>query len=290
MNPVIQLKKPTPAILIVLACFGLSPMAHALLPPPPPDGGYPNNNTAEGAAALFNVTTGVSNTAIGGQALFSNTNGSQHGQWNCALSSNTNGNQNTASGQAALSSNTTGSFNTANGVAALVQNTTGFGNTANGGWALQDNIIGQDNTAIGYFALANNTGSNNIALGKSAGATLTTGANNIDIGALGAAGESNKIRIGKQGMQNGTFIAGISGVAVMGSQVLVNASGKLGVAACSARFKKEIKPMDKSSEAILALKPVTFHYKKEVDPDGILQFGLLAEQVEKVNSDLIAAR
>jgi trimeric autotransporter adhesin len=70
--------------------------------------------------------------------------------------------------------------------------------------------------------------------------------------------------------------------------VVVNSSGQLGVAPSSARFKEAIKPMDKASEAILALKPVTFRYKHELDPDGIPQFGLVAEQVEKVNPDLVA--
>src|SRR5213076_1753829 len=140
----------------------------------------------------------------------------------------------------------------------------------------------------GVVALFNNTtDSNNIALGINAGANLTTGGNNIDIGAFGTAGESNKIRIGRQGTQNGTFIAGISGVPVTGSQVVVNANGKLGVAPSSARFKEAIKPMDKASEAILALKPVTFRYKQEIDPDDIPQFGLVAEEVEKVNPDLV---
>ena len=124
-------------------------------------------------------------------------------------------------------------------------------------------------------------------MGSNAGANLTSGSNNIDIGAPGTAGEANKIRIGKQGTQNGTFIAGISGVAVSGAQVVVNATGKLGVAASSARFKEAIKPMDKASEAILALKPVTFRYKEEIDPDDIPQFGLVAEEVEKVNPDLV---
>jgi hypothetical protein len=59
------------------------------------------------------------------------------------------------------------------------------------------------------------------------------------------------------------------------------------VAPSSKRFKDAIKPMDKASEAILALKPVTFHYKHEIDPEGIRQFGLVAEQVEKVNPDLV---
>ena len=104
---------------------------------------------------------------------------------------------------------------------------------------------------------------------------------------LGAAGEANTIRIGKQGTQKATFIAGIFGTAVSGSTVVVNSSGKLGVAVSSASFKEAIKPMDKVSEAILALKPVTFRYKEELDPDRIPQFGLVAEEVEKVNPDLV---
>src|SRR5205823_3868862 len=146
-----------------------------------------------------------------------------------------------------------------------------------------------ENTAVGVSALANNTtGSHNIALGASAGVNLTTGSNNIDIGNKGVAGESGKIRIGTKGTHNGTFIAGISGVAVSGVQVVVNSSGKLGVAGSSARFKEQIKPMDKASEGVLALKPVTFHYKKELDPDHIPQFGLIAEEVEKANPNLVA--
>ena len=145
------------------------------------------------------------------------------------------------------------------------------------------------NVAEGDAALASNTtGSNNVAIGKQAGVNLTTGSNNIDIGNVGLAGEANKIRIGKQGTQNGTFIAGIFGVTMTGSPVVVNSSGKLGVSGTSSiRFKKAVKPMDNASEAILALKPVTFRYKDEIDPDGITQFGLVAEEVEKVNPDLI---
>jgi hypothetical protein len=124
-------------------------------------------------------------------------------------------------------------------------------------------------------------------VGSNAGVNLTTGRNNIDIGNGGVAGESAKIRIGTLGTQNATFIAGISGVTVTGVGVVVSSSGQLGVAASSARFKQEIKPMDKASEAILALKPVTFRYKKELDPEGIPQFGLVAEDVEKVSPDLV---
>jgi hypothetical protein len=188
---------------------------------------------------------------------------------------------------AALYSNTTASDNTATGYQALQSNTTGPRNTANGFQALVNNTIGYNNTAVGYQALVNNTtGTNNVALGTLAGENLTTGSNNnIDIGSRGIAGESQTIRIGN--VQTRTFIAGIHGVTVTGTAVVVNSSGQLGVAPSSQRFKAEIKPMDKASEAILALKPVTFRYKKELDPGGIPQFGLVAEQVEKVNPDLV---
>jgi len=115
-------------------------------------------------------------------------------------------------------------------------------------------------------------------LGFKAGRNLTTGNNNIDIGNMGVAGESNTIRIGTTGTQTATFIAGISGATVpTGIAVVVDADGHLGTTTSSARFKEAIKPMDKASEAILALKPVTFRYKHELDPDGIPQFGLVAE-------------
>ena len=137
--------------------------------------------------------------------------------------------------------------------------------------------------------MSNTTGSNNIALGNSAGSSLTTGSNNIAIGNTGVAAESNTIRIGVQGTQSATYIAGIRGITVPGGLgVFVDANGRLGTATSSERFKEEIKAMDKASEAILALKPVTFRYKYELDPEGIAQFGLVAEQVERVNSDLVA--
>jgi Chaperone of endosialidase len=137
--------------------------------------------------------------------------------------------------------------------------------------------------------LGNTTGSNNIALGFAAGEALTTGSNNIDIGNAGVAAETNTIRIGTQGTQTATFMAGISGTALAGGVVVrVNANGQLGTVGSAARFKQNIKPMDKASEAIHALKPVTFRYKQELDPEGTPQFGLVAEQVEKINPDLVA--
>jgi hypothetical protein len=126
-------------------------------------------------------------------------------------------------------------------------------------------------------------------LGAFAGDNLTTGDNNIDVGSNGVAGEGNTIHIGEQGTQTRTFIAGIHGTALgSGVAVRVNANGRLGTAPSSARFKQNIKPMDNASEAIFALKPVAFRYKQELDPEGIPQFGLVAEEVEKVNPDLVA--
>ena len=204
-----------------------------------------------------------------------------------ALANNTGGSLNTANGTDALNHNTTAFFNTAMGSQAMFNNRTGLSNTATGYQALYSNITSGSNTATGVQALFRTTGGGNIALGLQAGVNLNTGSNNIDIGNSGVAGESSKIRIGRQGTHNGTFIAGISGVAGTGSHVVVNAMGKLGVAASSARFKDDIKPINKASEAIHALKPVTFRYKKEVDPEGVPQFGLVAEEVEKVNPDLV---
>jgi hypothetical protein len=180
--------------------------------------------------------------------------------------------------------------NTFLGENALFNNTFGDLNTAVGDSALGFNTTGNSNTAIGHSALLNNTsGGSNIALGDSAGINLTTTSNNIDIGNKGVAGDTGKIRIGKKPTHTATFIQGISGVTVAGGVgVLINTSGQLGTIQSSARVKDEIKPMDKASEAILALQPVTFRYKHDLDPDGIPQFGLVAEQVEKVNADLVA--
>ena len=248
-----------------------------------------NSNTASGFKSLFSNRTGNNNTANGVEALFSNTSGFDNtANGFQALYSNRTGNFNTANGEAALLDNTTGSDNTADGVAALLSNTTGANNTATGWQALYSNTTGFSNTAAGYDALVNNTtGHENIAVGYLAGQNLTTGSNNIDIGNAGSAGESNYIRIGTVGTQTAAFIAGIHSATVSGTAVVVNSSGQLGVATSSVRFKEEIKPMDKASEAVLALKPVTFRYKKAIDPAATQQFGLVAEEVAKVNPALV---
>ena len=247
-------------------------------------------NTATGTFALLNNTDGRQNTANGALALLSNTSGNVNTAVGySALVSNTVGFQNTAVGDSTLGSNTTGNNNTASGSDALSNNTTGDGNTATGFWALYNNGTGGGNTAVGHSALSvNQSGIVNIALGFHAG-DLTTGNNNIVIGDRGVQGESNTIRIGGGvfgfGPQTAAFIAGISGTAVVGDAVVVDGNGQLGTVASSARFKKNIKPMDKTSEAILGLKPVSFQYRS--DSKGTPQFGLIAEEVAKVNPDLV---
>jgi hypothetical protein len=249
-------------------------------------------NTAVGLIALLANISGIQNTAVGGDALQTCTTDNNTAVGYGALSENATGTNNTAIGLYALggTAGSSGSNNTASGLEALTANTTGGFNTANGVVALYTNTSGNSNTAVGHAALSSNTiGGSNIALGDSAGSLLSTGSNNIDIGHVGVASESGNIRIGTSGTQTATFIAGIRGVAIAGAQpVGVNASGQLGVRPSSARFKEAIKPMDKASEAILSLQPVTFRYKKELDPKNIPQFGLVAEQVAKVNPDLVA--
>jgi hypothetical protein len=245
-------------------------------------------NTANGFMALFKNTTGSDNTAIGSRALFNNTSIHNTAVGSDALFFNTIWGANTAVGSDALYYNDSPA-NTAIGSSALYNNRTGSNNTAVGKDALYYNTAGITNTAVGWAALEGNTGNNNLALGNQAGAQLTTGSDNIDLANPGVAGESATIRIGTSGTQTNTFIAGISGATVpTGVAVIVDADGRLGTTTSSARFKEAIRPMDKASEAILALKPVTFHYKQDLDPAGIPQFGLVAEEVEKVNPDLVA--
>jgi len=242
-------------------------------------------NTATGWQALHSNTTGGSNTAYGVNALANNTTGTSNTAYGgTALANNTTGIANNANGGGALFNNTTGSFNSANGVNALFNNTTGNFNTANGYQALINNTIGSFNTAIGFNALGRcKRGDNNIAIGRDAGRAFNSIENhNIDIGNVGVTGESDTIRIGTSGSQTNAYIAGISGVTVAGGiGVIVDSSGHLGTTTSSARFKDQIKPMDRASEAILALKPVTFHYKQELDPEGIPQFGLVARKLKK---------
>jgi endosialidase-like protein len=254
-----------------LICLILLSIAQAVNPPP--GGGYPGRNTAAGTNALLRLTDGRENTALGAGAL----------------QNNTVGDANTAVGTGALDGNRRGNQNTGTGLLALEsgREDNGPDNTAYGYRALGNNN-GSRNTAIGWNALIIIfEGTDNIALGHSAGRNLShSDSFNIDIGNRGVEGESRVVRIGDAD-QVRTFVAGISGAVVTGAAVVVNAGGKLGTAPSSQRFKDEIKPIGKASEAIFALKPVTFRYKKELDPKGIQQFGLVAEEVEKVDRDLV---
>jgi len=235
-------------------------------------------NTAHGYAALYFNTEGEENAATGFGALYKNTTGSENtANGDLALNRNTTGNSNMASGGLTLFNNTTGSFNTANGSSALFFNTTGAANTANGYQALLNNTEGVGNTAVGQLALRNNaSGDLNTALGIGAGGNVTTASNVICIGHDGA------------NVDDSCFIGNIFGATIDPSAVLVgiDSTGKLGTMASSKRFKEEIQPMDKASEALLSLKPVTFRYKNYKNSPR--QFGLIAEEVAEVNPDLVA--
>jgi len=308
MNPLIQSKTELvlPVLIaLTLGCFGVSPTARAV--DPPPDGGYPNFNTAEGEDALFSLTIGDNNTAVGFHALFSDITGQSNtavgsnalaannfGSLNTAvgfdaLVDNNRGESNTAVGWSALQLNTGGRANTAIGADAMPNNTSGDANIAVGVDALRDNSTGTRNTAIGTESLKKNNGFDNVGLGYEAGMNISTGSFNICIGNPGVTSDTNMIRIGTNGVHTRTVIAGINGVTVPnGVGVIIDNNGKLGTIVSSARYKEAIKPMDKASEAILSLQPVTFRYKKELDPDAIPQFGLVAEDVAKVNPNLVA--
>ena len=299
-------------VAFTLICFVLSPRAQAVSPPP--DGGYPNKNTAEGDQALFSLTTGNSNTATGYQALQNNTTGGHNtasGVW--ALRNNTAGFDNTASGYEALYNNTTGLFNTANGSQALSSNTTGMSNTANGEGALQSNTTGIDNTATGSGALnhntngygntangsealvANTSGERNTAVGFDSLENNTTGSFNVALGAGAGSGvitADDVICIGRGvdgvNVSNTCFIGNIRGVTTQNANalpVVIDGAGQLGTVASSERFKKDIAIMGQASEGILSLRPVTFHYK--TDGTSTPQFGLIAEEVAKVNPALV---
>ena len=327
MNRLIQCKTTILPLLIagVLACFGLLSKAAAVVPAP--DGGYPGGNTAEGQNALLSRTTGGFNAAIGWLSLRGLTTGSFNTGVGAGTLALNNADQNTATGAGALLSNTIGSFNTAHGAFTLFTNTEGGGNTANGVQALFHNTIGNANTATGEFALFNNTsGNDNTANGDSALVNNVTGEGNVAIGSQAlhsnTAGSANtavgggalfsstgtgNIAIGfnagnnvstassviciglpGQDVSNSCYIGNIFNVTSSGgTAVFINSDGKLGTTTSSKRFKKEIKPMDKASEAIFALKPVSFRYTKDVDRAGTSQFGLVAEEVEKINPDLV---
>ena len=292
---------------MTLVALVLAPSMWAVSPPP--DGGYPGGNTAEGQSALLGLNTGGYNTALGWFSLESLTTGSFNtgvGAGTLVLNS---GDENTATGAGALLSNTTGQGNTANGAFALVSNTSGgantatgdhalisnigFANTADGAFALRNNTEGIQNTAEGYLALSHNTtGNQNTAIGVGA-LSSTTGSYNIAIGyfagiSVTTASDVTCINHSGADVSNSTWISNVYGVTTQSgtvAPVVVSDDGQLGTVASAERFKKDIATMENASEAILLLRPVTFHYK--TDANGTLQFGLIAEEVAKVNPALV---
>ena len=231
--------------------------------------GVGTHNTFLGLNAGNFTMAGDQNTGVGHNSLLSNTLGANNsGFGNNALASNDMGNHNTATGSGALSSNTGGIHNTATGSGALL-----------------NNVLGSENTASGAGALGNTTGDSNIGIGSFAGIFLTTGSNDICIGNVGVAGESDVIRIGED--QTKTFVAGVHGVTTGGVAipVMIDASGQLGTVSSSVRFKEEVRDMGEATEGLLKLRPITFRYKAQ--PEGRTEFGLIAEEVEKVMPELV---
>ena len=288
-------------VLSALVCFGLMPGAKAV-EPAAPDVDRGGGNTSDGAAALASLTTGTFNSAfgfdsllllsdasfdtgIGAGALLADNGGTNTAVGAGALLSNADGFDNNAVGAFALFSNVSGAFNNAHGQSALLFST-GSENNAFGDLAMENNTTGSQNTAIGDDALRFNVdGSGNVAVGDEAGTGLGTAVNNcIAINVPGAGPFAT--------LDNTCFIGSIfdQPVSDVGTQeaVFVDQFNVIGIAASSRRFKHDIQPMDKASEAILALKPVTFKYNSDVN--GRTQYGLVAEDVAQVNPDLVVRR
>jgi len=311
--------------VLLLACFALSPAPKAFGVSPPPDGGYSGNNTAEGTNALFNLTTGVWNSAVGFRALYKNTAGIRNVAVGYQALYNDNGPSggyydgfaNVAVGANALFNNTIGNSNVAIGDFALYDNITGSNNIAIGSFALR-HFNGSGNTVVGdSFA----SDQNNVSVGRLPvidpkhgrifDGVLTAyinAQNDVYVGSVADQGPGgtfytstvhilaqHDIYVGTPQTErvhitatDAVYTGAVYGNPIAGSVVTINSDGQLGVAPSSKRFKKEIKSMDEASEAILGLRPVTFRYKPEIDPQGTPQFGLVAEEVEKVNPNLVA--
>jgi len=288
-------------VLSALVCFGLCQQVQSATDTPDP-GSISLSNTADGDLALVGLTTGIYNSAFGFYALLSNADANFNTGVGAgvllvntasentavgagALFSNADGEDNNAFGTFALFNNVSGNFNNAHGRNALL-NSTGSQNNAMGDDAMESNTTGSFNTAVGDDALFFNVdGSNNVAIGDEAGTGLGPSVSNcIAINVPGAGTFAT--------LDNTCFIGSIfdQPVSDVGTQeaVFVDQFNVVGITASSRRFKHDIQPMDKSSEAILALKPVTFKYNSDIN--GRTQYGLVAEDVAEVNPDLVVRR
>ena len=288
-------------ILLAVGSFAFSPQMRAACDSPDP--GCPGANLAEGYLSLAGLTTGIYNTGIGTYSLLSLTDASLDTAVGAGALFSDNGGTNTAVGAGALFSNTTGGDNNAVGAFALFSSSTAFFNNAHGHSALVNNIDGGQNNAFGDLAMESNTsGDANTAIGDDALRFNVDGSGNVAVGdeagtGLGAS-VNNCIAINVNGagpfavLDNTCFIGSIfdQPVSDVGTQeaVFVDQFNVVGITASSRRFKHDIQPMDKSSEAILALKPVTFKYNSDVN--GRTQYGLVAEDVAQVNPDLVVRR
>ena len=290
------MKTPVPTFLIIFSLAGFAFLSNSHAVNPPPDGAYAGGNTAEGHLALASLNTSASlyNTAVGVYSLLSITDG----DFCTALGAGTlfanTADENTATGAGALFSHTDGGGNTANGAFALFSHTSGIDNTVVGDRALLLSTTGGFNTAVGEAAMLNNdTGSSNVAIGVQALGNNISGSNNIVLGNVAGSGVTTAndvicIGAGGENVDSSCYIGGIfNATSSGGTAVFINSAGKLGTSTSSQRFKEAIKPMEQASAALFALKPVSFHYKKEIDPQGTKQFGLVAEEVEKVDPDLV---
>jgi hypothetical protein len=302
-TPSSRLRRVFLLIPLMLVCFGFTSLRAVT---PPPDGGYGTRNTAEGSDSLFSLTTGAWNSSFGFRALYRNATGVRNTALGYQALYNTNGPynvsglDNVAVGANALFSNTVGNGNIAIGSYALYQNTTGSNNIAIGNHALR-NFNGNGNTVVGdSFA----SDPDNVSVGRSPVTDCRLGvlSHGVQYAAINAEGD---VEVG-QYLPNGgclnipdlttdtvhinaktaVYVRAVYGNPIAGSPVNIDSNGQLGVATSSKRFKNQVKPMNKASEAILALKPVTFCYKPELDPKGTPQFGLIAEEVAKINPDL----
>ena len=250
------------------------------------------NNTGIGNRALAQNTEGESNVALGLGALYWNSSGSYNSATGAlALSRNLTGEGNTAIGYAALGINATGNSNTAVGTQALENSVAISGNSAVGTRALQSLTAGENNVAVGFSALSSlATGEENTAIGPQAGLLLHSGDRNVYIANSGGRQESSTLRIGEG--QTRAFITGIRGVTTANLNaipVVIDSQGQLGTVSSSRRFKEDIADMGDASSLLMQLRPVTFHYRSDQNPNGrALQYGLVAEEVAEVAPGLVA--